>query len=129
VTSRNVQISNLALNLTTKVMSIDFANDNNSTKSDGNIEAAGPSSSLQVRIPKVLLGGISLVASEEQNKTSTAMIAIEDFKIKESRRVSNVGDTIIDIKLKSNISSDKILIKGQTSTLVQSPVRKTTIYR
>lgn len=129
VASRNVQISNLALNLTTEVMSIDFANDNNSTNSDGNIEAAGPSSSLQVRIPKVLLGGISSVTSEEHNKTSTAMNAIEDFLIKESRRVSNVGDTIIDIKLKSNISSDKILIKGQTSTLAQSPVRKTTIYR
>lgn len=130
VTGRNVQINDLSLNLTNKVISIDFANKNNSNNNnDGNIEAAVPSSSLQVKIPKVLLGGISQVTSEEQNKTSTAKNVIEDLKIKETRRVSNVGDTIIDIKLKSNISSDKILIKGQTSTLVQLPVRKTTTYR
>ena len=70
-----------------------------------------------------------MATSEKHNITSTAQNAIEDLKIKESQRVSNAGDTIIDVKLKSNIGSDKILIKGQTSTLFQSSVRNTVIYR
>ncbi len=73
--------------------------------------------------------GLFLVTSDKYNKSSTAQKAIEDLKIKESLRVTNVGDTIIDIKLNGNVSNDKILIKGQSSTLVQAPVRKTTIYR
>ncbi len=130
VAAKNIKINDLSLNLTNKVMSLNFTNKNSSSiTTDGNIEAAVPSSPLQVRIPKVLLGGIFLVTSDKYNSTSTAQNAIEDLKIKESLRVSNVGDTIIDIKLNGNIINDKILIKGQTSTLVQAPVRKTTIYR
>ena len=127
VTGRNVQINDLSLNLTSKVMSLDIINKNNNN-SKGNIDAA-LSPSVQVRVPKALLGGIILVTSERHNKTSTAEETIESFNIKESRRVTNVGDTIIDIQLKNNIYGDRILIKGQTSTLVQSPVRNTVNYR
>ncbi len=126
VTARNVQINDLSLNLTSKVMAVDFTNKNNN--SDGNIEVAS-SPCLQVKVPKALLGGIFTVTSEKHNRTSTAQKAIGDLKIKESQRVFNAGDAIIDIKLKSNISSYKILIKGQTSTLIPSPVRNTVIYR
>ena len=47
-------------------------------------------------------------------------------------RVTNVGDTIIDIKLRSNIpdqDTDKILIKGLTSLLVPAPSRPISILR
>ncbi len=130
VIGMNIEIKDLSLNLTNKVMSLNFTNKNNSSiNSDGNIQGAiPPSSSLQVRIPKVLLGNIFLVTSDKYNSTKTARKVIEDFKIKESLRVTNVGDTIIDIKLNGDISNDKVLIKGQSSTLVQVPV-KTTIYR
>ncbi len=42
--------------------------------------------------------------------------------------MSNVGDTIIDIRFKPESSNDKLLINRQTSIIVQALVRKTTIY-
>ncbi|MDQ5870173.1 MAG: hypothetical protein M3530_10680 [Thermoproteota archaeon] len=104
-----------------KVSSIDFDKNNNNT--DGNIETAIPPS-LLVKVPKALLGGIFQVTLEKYNETSTSeQNAIEEFNTKETLKVSNVGDTIIDIKLKNNVGSDKFLIKGQTSTLVPAPNR------
>ena len=55
---------------------------------------------------------------------------IGKFKIKENRKVANVGDTILDIKLTSNIvAPDKIIVKGQTSSLIPTPARQIAIYR
>jgi hypothetical protein len=135
--SKDVQINDLSLNLTSKVLSIGFDtnknnnnknNNNNNNNSDGNIETPFPSS-LLVKVPKAPLGGIFQVTSEKYNETSTPKqnSTIEEFNTKETLKVSNVGDTIIDIKLKSNVGNDKILIKGQTSTLVPAPSRNTII--
>lgn len=83
------------------------------------------SPTLQIKIPKAMLGGISHVTSKKYNQSSKGPDkVVESFKIKETMRVTNVGDTIVDIKLKSNIpyhDSDKLLIKGLTSPLVQAP--------
>ncbi|MGA8842954.1 MAG: hypothetical protein WB511_05160 [Nitrososphaeraceae archaeon] len=127
--TKDVQITDLSLNLSSKVLSIDFKNNNNNNNnSDGNIETAFPPS-LLVKVPKALLGGIFQVTSEKYNETSTSEQngIIEEFSTKETLKVSNVGDTIIDIKLKSNVGSDRVLIKGQTSTLVPAPSRNTII--
>ena len=47
-------------------------------------------------------------------------------------RVTNVGDTIVDIKLRSDIPDkeiDKLLIKGLGSALIPGPSRPISILR
>jgi hypothetical protein len=124
INSNDIQINKMLLNLTTKVLSIDISNTDTSaniTDNNGNTSAISPPS-LRLTIPKTLLGIISEVTSEDYNTTASPNDkSIENFKTKETRRVTNVGDTIIDIQLNDNVATDKILIKGQTSTLVPSP--------
>ena len=63
------------------------------------------SPTLQVKIPKVMLSGIYDVTSEKYNQSSKGSDKMVDsFKIKETMRVTNVGDTILDIKLRSEYS-------------------------
>ena len=76
--------------------------------------------------PKVLLGKYLRLYLRNTIK-STAQKAIDEL-IKDLIYLSYVGDTIIDVKLEGYISNDKILIKGQTLTLLPIFVRKT-IYR
>ena len=57
---------------------------------------------------------------------------VDSFKLKETMRVTNMGDTIIDIKLNRNIVDkkiDKILIKGLGSALAPAPSRPISILR
>ena len=117
VSTKNIEVADLTANLTKKVFAIDIVNKNNvSLASAGQI-----SPTLQVKIPKVMMGGIYDVTSEKYNQSSKGPDKIiESFKIKETMRVTNVGDTIIDIKLRSDIPDkdiDKLLIKGLTSAL------------
>jgi hypothetical protein len=111
----------MTANLTEKVFSIDIVNKNNGSLAS----TAQTSPTLQVKIPKIMLGGIYDVTSENYNQSPKGPDkVVESFKIKETMRVTNVGYTIVDIKLKSNIpyqDSDKLLIKGLTSPLVQAP--------
>jgi len=127
----NIQINDLSLNLSTKVLSIDISNthtDTNVKDNSGNTSAT--SRSLQLTVPKVLLGTIYEVTSEKYNKSSDSTDkVVQEFKTKESRRTTNVGDTIIDIQLNDNVAEDKILIKGQTSTLAQEPSKNIQIRR
>ena len=129
VSAKNIEVADLTANLTAKVFAIDILN-----KNHGSLASAGQTlPTLQVKIPKVMLGGIYDVTSEKYNQSSKGPDKIiESFKIKQTMRVTNVGDTIIDIKLKSNIpdqDSDKLLIKGLTSPLVQAPSRPVSILR
>jgi glucose/arabinose dehydrogenase len=110
INNNNIQINDLSLNISSKVLSIDFTNNNEANSNES-------SPSLKVIVPKALLGYIYDVTSYNYNKTSNPTNnSVENFTFKETRRVTNVGDTIIDIELKDNVTTDKILIKGQTST-------------
>ena len=129
VSSKNVDVADLTANLTAKVFAIDIVNKNN-----GSLASSGQiSPTLQVKIPKVMIGGIYDVTSDKYIQSSRDPDKIvESFKIKETMRVTNVGDTIIDIILKDNIpdqDSDKLLIKGLTSLLVPAPSRSISILR
>jgi hypothetical protein len=118
VRNNSIQINDMSLNLSSKVLSIDFTNTNTNTNNSGGSTNSNPSF-LQVTIPKALLGSISEVTSENYNKTSnTADKVVERLKTKENRGVTNVGDSVVDIDLNGNVTTDKILIKGQTSSLV-----------
>jgi glucose/arabinose dehydrogenase len=122
--SKNIQIKDLSVNLTRKVITIDFINNN--TVNQENM--TGPST-LSIKVPKTLLGTIYDVTSEKYNNTANSADKIVDnFKTKETRRVSNVGDTIIEIQLKDIVGIDKIFIKGKSSDLVPTP-KDRVIYR
>lgn len=71
---------------------------------------------IQVRIPNIMLNGISHVSSHaaEQNETENP---INGFEIKQQYRTSNIGDTMVQIKLKNEVK-DTIYIKGLKSSLV-----------
>ena len=128
LSKNNLQINDLSVNVTSKVLSIDFINSNNEMSASPGLPS---SPSLQVKVPKALLGGIYDVTTGKYNESlSPSDKSIVNFKLKESRKVTNVGDTIIDINLKNNFpGSDKILIKGQSSTINQSPSKSIAIYR
>jgi glucose/arabinose dehydrogenase len=122
--SKNIQIKDLSVNLTRKVISIDFINDNTV-----NQENMTGTPTLSIKVPKTLLGTIYDVTSEKYNNTANSADKIVDnFNTKETRRVSNVGDTIIEIQLKDIVGSDKIFIKGKSSGLVPTP-KDRVIYR
>ena len=129
VSSKNIEVADLTANLTKKVFAIDIVNKNNGSLAD----AGQISPTLQVKIPKAMIGGIYNVTSEKYNQSLKGPDKIiESFKIKETMRVTNAGDTIIDIILRSNIpgqDTDKILIKGLTSALVPAPSRPLSIIR
>ena len=80
-----------------------------------------------------MIGGIYNVTSEKYNQSSKGPDKIiESFKIKETMRVTNAGDSIIDIKLRSDIPDkeiDKLLIKGLGSALIPAPSRPISILR
>ena len=80
-----------------------------------------------------MLGTIYVVTSEKYNQSSIGPDKVVDsFKLKETMRVTNVGNTIIDIKLNPNIvdeHTDKILIKGLSSLLAPAPSRTISILR
>jgi glucose/arabinose dehydrogenase len=130
--NNGIQIDKMFLNLTSKVLSLDISNTNantNITDNNGNTSAIS-APSLRLTIPKTLLGIISEVTSEDYNMTASPNEkTVENFKTKETRRVTNVGDTIIDIQLKDNFATDKILIKGYSSTLIKPPTRNVQIQR
>jgi glucose/arabinose dehydrogenase len=128
----NIQIKDMSLDLPNKVLSLNIANSNISNGSnDSNRTANQTSQSLRLSIPKALLGIIYEITSENYNRTSNPEDKIiENYNIKETRRVTNIGDTIIDIQLNnSNMEADRILIKGQSSTLVKPPGRNIQIQR
>ena len=123
--SKNIQIKDLSVNLTRKVISIDIVNNNNTV----NQENMTATPTLSVKVPKTLLGTIYDITSEKYNNSANSADKIVDnFKTKETLRVSNVGDTIIEIQLKDIIGSDKIFIKGKSSGLVPTPKNRV-IYR
>jgi glucose/arabinose dehydrogenase len=129
VSTKNIEVTDLNANLTKKVFAIDIVNKNN-----GSLSSAGQiSPTLHVKIPKVMMGGIYDVTSEKYNQSSKGPDKIiESFKIKESMRVTNMGDTIVDIKLRSDIpdsDTDKLLIKGLTSAFAPAPGRPMSILR
>jgi hypothetical protein len=80
-----------------------------------------------------MLGGIYDVTSKKYNQSSKGPDnVVESFKLKETMRVTNVGDTIIDIILNRNIvdqDNDKILIKGLYSLLSPAPSRPISFLR
>ena len=122
--SKNIQIKDLSVNLTRKVITIDFINNNTA-----NQENMTGTPTLSIRVPKTLLGTIYDVTSEKYNNTANSADKIVDnFKTKETLRVSNVGDTIIEIQLKDTVGSDKIFIKGKSSGLIATPKNRI-IYR
>lgn len=127
--TKNIEITDLIVNLTTKVLTIDYTNKNNESLAS----TTQTSPTLQIKIPKVMLGGIYDVTSEKYNQSSSVQDKVVDsFKLKETMRVTNVGDTVIDIKLNSNIvdqDNDKILIKGVSSLLAPAPIRPISIIR
>jgi glucose/arabinose dehydrogenase len=127
--TKNIEVADLIVNLTTKVLSMDILYKNNgSLASTEQIPQT-----LQIKIPKAVLGTIYVVTSEKYNQSSTGPDKIVDsFKLKETMRVTNVGNTIIDIKLNPNIvdeHTDKILIKGLSSLLAPAPSRTISILR
>ncbi len=77
--------------------------------------------------------GTSIYDADKYNQSSNAQDKfVQSFKLKETMRVTNGGDTIIDIKLNPNIVNqdiDKILIKGQSTLLIQAPNRPIAILR
>jgi glucose/arabinose dehydrogenase len=127
--TKNIEITDLIVNLTTKVLTIDYTNKNNGSSAS----TTQTSPTLQIKIPKVLLGGIYDVTSEKYNQSSSVQDKVVDsFKLKETMRVTNVGDTIIDIILNRNIADqdgDKLLIKGLSSLLAPTPSRPISILR
>ena len=119
-------VNDVSLNLTTKTLSVNLTNNNTDTLD--NSSGIGPS--LRISIPKVLLGTISDVTTQNNvGSSNSAEGLVENFETKETRRITNVGDTIVNIQLRDNFKSGMILIKGQTSTLIQSPSRNTEIQR
>lgn len=127
--TENIEITDLIVNLTTKVLTIDYSN-----KDNGSLPSTTQTSpTLQIKIPKVMLGGIYDVTSEKYNQSSSVQDqVVNSFKLKETMRVTNVGDTVIDIKLNRNIvdqANDKILIKGLSSVLAPAPSRPISILR
>jgi len=129
--SKNIEVGDLTANLSKTIFSIDIVGKNNNNSSLASGGQILPT--LQVKIPKIMLGGIYDVTSEKYNQSSKGSdMLVESFKIKETMRVTNVGDTVINIKLKPNIPDqygDKILIKGTTSPLVQASSRPIAILR
>lgn len=129
VSSKNIEVADLTANLTKKVFAIDIVNKNNVSLSN----TTQTSPTLQIKIPKVMLSGIYDVTSEKSNQSSKSSDKLVDsFKLKETMRVTNVGDTIIDIKLNRNIVDqvkDKILVKGLNSLLAPAPSRTISIFR
>ena len=129
VSTKNIEVADLTANLTKKVFAIDIIDKNNVSLS--NTTQISPT--LQIKIPKVMLSGIYDVTSERYNQSSKGSDKMVDsFKLKETMRVTNVGDTIIDIKLNRNIvnqDNDKILIKGLNSLLVPAPSSPISILR
>ena len=129
VSTKNIEVADLTANLTKKVFAIDIVNKNN--VSLANTTQTSPT--LQIKIPKLMLGGIYDVTSEKYNQSSKGSDKLVDsFKLKETMRVTNVGDTIIDIKLNRNIvnqDNDTILIKGLNSLLAPAPSRSISILR
>ena len=129
VSTKNIEVADLTANLTKKVFAIDILNKNNVSL----VNATQTSPTLQIKIPKVMLSGIYDVTSEKYNQSSKGSDELVDsFKLMETMRVTNVGDTIIDIKLNHNIvdkDNDKILIKGLNSLLAPAPSRPISILR
>lgn len=131
VSPKNIEVADLMANLTSKVFEIDIIKnkDNTGTLTD----AAQTSPVMQIKIPKIMLGGIYDVTSQNNNQSSNRPDqVVESFKIKETMRVTNVGDTVVDMILKSNIpdqESYRLLIKGTSSALVQAPSRPIAILR
>jgi glucose/arabinose dehydrogenase len=127
--TKNIEAGDLTANLTEKVFAIDIIHNNN----DSLANTTQTSPTLQIKIPKIMLGGIYDVTSEKYNQSSKGSDKLVDsFKLKETMRVTNVGDTIIDIKLNPNIvnhGNDKILIKGLGSVLAPAPSRPIAILR
>lgn len=124
--SKNIQIKDLSVNLTSKIISIDIVNNKNNASSQVNVTATPI---LSIKVPKNLLGTIYYVISEKYNDTANSVDKIvNNFKTKETLRVSNVGDTIIEIQLKNIDGSDKIFIKGKSSSLIPPP-KDRVIYR
>ena len=127
--SKNIQIKDLSVNLTRKIISIDIVNNKNNKNNTVNQENMTATPMLSIKVPKNLLGTIYDVTSEKYNNTANSADKIVDnFKTKETLRVSNVGDTIIDIQLKNIDGSDKIFIKGKSSGLIPTP-KDRVIYR
>jgi glucose/arabinose dehydrogenase len=129
VSTKDIEVADLTANLTKKVFAIDIINKNN--VSLANTTQISPT--LQIKIPKLMLGGIYDVTSEKYNQSSKGSDKLVDsFKLKETMRVTNVGVTIIDIILNRNIvdqDNDKILIKGLSSLLAPAPSRPISILR
>ncbi len=122
--SKTIQIKYLSVNLTRKVITIDFIKKYNTVNQE--IMTGTPTLS---KVPKTLLGTIYDVTSEKYNNTANSSDKIVDnFKTKETLRVSNVGDTIIEIQLNDIVGSDKILMKGKSSGLIAT-VKNRIIYR
>jgi glucose/arabinose dehydrogenase len=131
-TNSNIRINDMSLDLPNKVLSLNITNSNISNGSNDSYRTANQTSqSLRLSIPKALLGIIYEITSEKYNRTSNPKDKIiENYDIKETRRITNVGDTIINIQLNnSNLEADRILIKGQSSTLVKPPGRNIQIQR
>ena len=103
------------------------------TSSQKPLLADQASPTLQIKIPKAMLGGIYHVTSKKYNQSSNGPDkVVERFKLKETMRVTNVEDIIIDIILNRNIAdqdNDKILIKGVSSLLAPAPSRPISIIR
>jgi glucose/arabinose dehydrogenase len=119
-------VNDVSLNLTTKTLSVNLTNNNTDTLDN----SSRTSPSIRISIPKVLLGTISDVTTQNINGSSdSAEELVEHFETKETRRITNVGDTIVNIQLRDNFESGMILIKGHSSTLIQSPSRNTEIQR
>ena len=117
------------MNLTRKIISIDIVNNKNNKNNTVNQENMTAIPMLSIKVPKNLLGTIYDVTSEKYNNTANSADKIVDnFKTKETLRVSNVGDTIIEIQLKNIDGSDKIFIKGKSSGLIPTP-KDRVIYR
>lgn len=127
ISNNSTEVSHMLINLSSKVLSFEVMEKGK----DVTGSVATPALSLQLKVPKSLLGGIYDATSEKYNMTHNANDKlIGKFKIKENRKVANIGDTILDIKLTSNIvAPDKIIVKGQTSSLIPTPARQIAIYR
>ncbi len=119
VLGNNIGINGVSLNPANKVLSVDYSFIYNNNKNSNYNQFTRNSPSVQITVPKALISGINDVTSENYNRTqNSADKAIDKFKIKETRKVSNVGDTLIDIQLNKDTvggPNDKILIRGQTS--------------
>jgi hypothetical protein len=121
------EVNRMSINLSSKVLSFEVMGKDKGVTGF----VSPPAGSLQLKVPKSLLGGIYEVTSEKYNMTHNATDKVIDkFKIKENRKVANVADTIIDINLTGSIvAPDKIIVKGQTSSLIPTPARQIAIYR